>query len=77
MDTQHDEDDLQVAGDLLVGASAISAYLISLGMPDTTDAYYLRRKRWPIGSDGGGRLIASKRRLARHADKITRGPTAA
>jgi hypothetical protein len=71
MDTQHDEDDPQVAGDLLVGASAIRDYLVFLGMPDDTDVYYLRRTgRWPIGSDGGGRLIASKRRLARHTQKI-------
>src|SRR5262245_263127 len=48
-------------GDLLVGADAIRAYLVFLGMPDP-DPYYLRRtKRWPIGntasgSGGGGKL---------------------
>jgi hypothetical protein len=72
--TQHDED--ARPGDLLVGADAIRAFLVQLGMPDDTDVYSLRRKRqetgegWPIGSDGG-RLFASKRRLARHAQKIT------
>jgi hypothetical protein len=72
---QPDRDD-ELAGDLLVGKAAIRDYLKFLGMPDDTDVYWLRRKRqdtgegWPIGSDGG-RLFASKRRLARHAQKIT------
>jgi hypothetical protein len=66
------------AGDLLVGADAIRSFLIYLGMPEGTDPYYLRRTgRWPIGStggsSGGGKLIASKRRLAQHTDKIARG----
>jgi hypothetical protein len=78
MDTdinQSDKDEL--AGDLLVGADAIRAYLVYLGMRPETDPYYLRRAgRWPIGKTGGkdekgGNLIASKRRLARHAQKIT------
>jgi hypothetical protein len=81
MDTnQHDEGGEHPAGDLLVGADAIRDYLIFLGMPADTDIYYLRRAgRWPIGktSGDGGSLVASKRRLARHAEKITRGPTAA
>jgi hypothetical protein len=69
-----------VGGDLLVGADAIRAYLIHLGMPQGVDPYYLRRAgRWPIGKTGGsgGSLIASKRKLARHAELITRGSTAA
>jgi len=35
--------------------------------------------RWPIGKTAGdgGSLIASKRQLIRHAEKITRGSTAA
>jgi hypothetical protein len=64
----------RLAGDLLVGAAAIRAYLVSLGMPGGIDIYYLKRAgRWPIGNTGGdgGKLIASKRRLARHAQKIT------
>jgi hypothetical protein len=78
--TQQDDGDGHLAGDLLVGADAIRDYLIFLGMPADIDIYYLKRTgRWPIGktSGDGGSLIASKRRLARHADKITRGPTAA
>jgi hypothetical protein len=76
MDTnpQHDDGDERLAGDLLVGAEAIKAYLVSLGMPEDTDIYYLKRAgHWPIGKTGGdgGSLIASKRRLARHAQKIT------
>jgi hypothetical protein len=69
----------RLAGDLLVGADAIRDYLVYLGMPEGTDPYYLKRaRRWPIGntgggSGGGGKLIASKRRLTRHAEKITRG----
>jgi hypothetical protein len=85
MDTskQQDDGDERLAGDLLVGADAILNYLIFLGMPadtDVDDVYYLKRTgRWPIGNTAGdgGKLIASKRRLARHAEKITRGPTAA
>jgi len=83
MSTQHDTDDPQVerfAGDLLVGADAIRVFLVHLGMPADTDVYYLKRAgRWPIGSTngggrkGGGKLIASKRRLIRHAEEITRG----
>jgi hypothetical protein len=69
------------AGDLLVGADAIRAFLIELGMPrKTADPYYLKRTgRWPIGNTGGegGKIIASKRRLIRHVDEITRGPSAA
>jgi hypothetical protein len=81
MDTnaQQDEGDARLAGDLLVGADAIREYLIYLGMPDP-DVYYLKRSgNWPIGNTAGHRskLVASKRRLARHAEKITRGPTAA
>jgi hypothetical protein len=78
MDTdlnQHNEND-DLAGDLLVGAGSIEAHLKQLGVPDP-DAYYLRRSgKMPIGKFGA-HLIASKRRLARHAEKITRGPTAA
>ncbi len=76
---QRDEWDERLAGgDLLVGANAIRAFLVYLGMPEGTDPYYLKRAgRWPIGNTGGegGKLIASKRRLTRHAEKITRGPT--
>ena len=77
---QHDEEDARLAaGDLLVGADAIRAFLIELGMPEGTDPYYLKRTgRWPISNTGGegGKIIASKRRLLRHADKLARGPTA-
>ena len=75
---QHDEWDERLAsGDLLVGAAAIRAYLVFLGMPAGVDPYYLKRSgRWPIGNTGGGgKLIASKRRLSRHAEEITRGRT--
>ena len=60
------------AGDLLVSAPAIKDYLVALGMPATTDPYYLKRTGWPIGntSADGGKLIASKRRLARHTQKL-------
>jgi hypothetical protein len=78
--TQHHQADERLAGDLLVGADAILNYLVFLGMPEDTDVYYLRRAgRWPIGKTAGdgGSLIASKRRLAQHAEKITRGPCAA
>ena len=71
---QYDDGDDRLAGDLLVGADAIRAYLVFLGMPDDTadDVYYFKRSGWPIGNTGGDgrKLIASKRRLARHTQKI-------
>ena len=49
---QHlDDGDDRLAGDLLVGADAICAYLIFLGMPEEgngPDPYYLKRSGWPI-----------------------------
>jgi hypothetical protein len=78
MDTdlnQHNENDALV-NDLLVGAQPIEAYLKTLGVPNP-DAYYLRRSgKFPIGKYGAN-LIASKRRLSRHAENITRGAAAA
>lgn len=77
--TEHSEAEMR-AGDLLVGAEAIRAFLAHLGMPADVDVYYLRRaRRWPIGKTAGegGSLIASKRRLTQHAEKITRGTAAA
>ncbi len=80
---QHNDDGNErvAAGDLLVGADAVRDFLKSLGMPEGTDVYYLRRcGRWPIGNTGGsgagGRLIASKKRLLHHLEQITRGPAA-
>ena len=73
-----DESVERLAGDLLVAAPAIEAYLKALGVPKP-NAYYLKRSGWPIGNTGGdgGKLIASKRRLDRHIDKLTRGSAAA
>jgi hypothetical protein len=76
MDTNINQSDNtdELAGDLLVGKDAIKAFLVYLGMPEDVDPYYLKRTgRWPIGKTGGegGSLIASKRRLTRHAQKIT------
>jgi hypothetical protein len=71
---QHDDGGERLAGDLLVGADAIRDFLVHLGIPEP-DVYYLRRAgKWPIGKTSDGRgafLIASKRRLVRHAQKIT------
>jgi hypothetical protein len=84
--TQHEDDEgadtgVGRPGDLLVGRRAIQQFLEHLGMPKNVDVYNLRRAgRWPIGktsSDGGGSLVASRRKLARYAEKITRGNTAA
>lgn len=76
--SQNDQDDA-AAGDLLVGAAAIRAYLVRRGMSKKTDIYHLKRTGWPIGKTGGdgGSLIASKRKLDRHTEKITRGSSAA
>ena len=68
--------------DLLVGAETIKSFLVGLGMPPGVDVYYLRRtRRWPIGSTadgtGGGKLVASRRRLAAHVERLTRGTRSA
>jgi hypothetical protein len=67
------------AGDLLVGAAAIRTYLVGLGWPETLDPYYLKRSGWPIGNTapGGGKLVATKRRLSNHIARIARGSDAA
>jgi hypothetical protein len=71
---QTDGSDLR--GDLLKGAGKICAFLVELGLEGTTEAdiYYLKKSGWPIGKTSGGKggkLIASKRRLTRHAQKIS------
>jgi hypothetical protein len=72
--TQHEENDERIGGgDLLVGADAIRAYLVFLGMHEEVDPYYLKRAGWPIGKSAagkGGLLVASKRRLDRHTQKL-------
>jgi hypothetical protein len=76
VETNQEGDD-RLAGDVLVGADAIKSFLVYLGMPEGIDVYYLKRAgHWPIGkiSGGGGNrssLIASKRRLTRHIQKLT------
>jgi hypothetical protein len=79
------DDQLARLGDLLVGAASIAAYLTELGWAgpepvNPEDVYYLKRAAiLPIGSTasgGGGKLIASKQRLARHADMLACGATA-
>ena len=76
--TQQDDGDAH-AGDLLVGAAAVRDFLIYLGMPKNVCPYYLKRSgHWPIGNTAGtaGTIVASKRRLIRHVEKITRGAVA-
>jgi len=66
--------DDELAGDLLVGRKAIQQYLAYLDMHADADIYYLKQCGWPIGKSGSSRsatLIASKRRLARYAQKLT------
>lgn len=77
MNTPKPEPEDSLAGDLLVGADAVRAFLVHLGMPETVDPYYLKRSgHWPIGNTAGtdGKIIASKRRLIGHIEKLTRGP---
>ena len=72
MNTSEPEHENNLAGDLLVGADAVRAFLVHLGMPETVDPYYLKRSgHWPIGNTAGtdGKIIASKRRLIRHVEK--------
>jgi hypothetical protein len=67
------------AGDVMLGATAIAEHLTAiLGVPiDEADVYYAHRmKKLPIGKYGA-LLIASKRRLARHADELSRGSVVA
>src|SRR5262245_66167334 len=48
------DDERLAGGDLLVGADAIRAFPVYLGMPQGTDPYYLQRAgHWPIGNTGG------------------------
>ena len=74
MDTnQHDEGDERLAGDLLVGAARIAEHIsVLIGEPvDEDDVYYFRRAgKWPIGKYGA-ELIATRKKLNRHAQKIT------
>ena len=75
---QPDDEDERLAGDVLLGAKRIAEHLTSiLGVPvNETDVYYARRmQKLPIGKYGI-LLIASKRRLAKHVEKLTRGPVA-
>jgi hypothetical protein len=63
----------RLADDLLDGGPAIAEFLGC----NTREVYHLHKTgRLPIGRLGR-KLIASKRHLARHANKLTRGPTAA
>jgi hypothetical protein len=63
----------RLADDLLNGAAEIAEFLGT----NTREVYLLAQtKRLPIGRLGR-KLIASKRQLTRHTDKITRGNTAA
>jgi hypothetical protein len=78
---QSDDDNEPVerlADDVLLGAKRIAGHITALGFPvDETDVYYLHRaKKWPFNKYGVF-LIASKRRLTDHAEKLLRGPTAA
>jgi hypothetical protein len=72
MDATQPDNELP-ANDLLVSGDVIKTFLKSLGMPETVDPYYLKRTGWPIGKSGSGqsaKLVASKRRLIRYAQKI-------
>ena len=71
--------EMRAAGDFLVGGDAIRAFLIAARDPARPPSYYFKRAGWPIGYTGGdaGKLIAIKRRLIRHIEKLARGSTAA
>jgi hypothetical protein len=70
---QHDEVSA-LADDVLLGAKSIAEHITALGFPvDEGDVYYLHRaKKWPFNKYGSF-LIASKRLLTRHAEKLLRG----
>jgi hypothetical protein len=69
---QRDDGDEHPAGDLLLGAKQIAEYMTSLGIPtDENDVYYAHRaEKLPIGKYGA-HLLASRRRLIRHVEKLT------
>jgi hypothetical protein len=71
MDNHSHQDGEVPAGDFVVGADNIRAFLVSLGL-EGADPYYLKRRGWPIGNTSGdsGKLIASKRRLTRYVEKL-------
>ena len=73
-----DESVKRLDDDILLGAKRIAEHLTTiLGVPvSETDVYYAHRmKKLPIGKYGI-LLIASKRRFARHVEKLTRGSAA-
>jgi hypothetical protein len=77
--TQQQDDERRIAGDVLIGATRIAEHIsVLVGEPvDEDDVYYFKRvKKWPIGKHGA-ELIASRKKLNKHADRITRGNTAA
>jgi hypothetical protein len=73
-----DGSEAHLVSDVLLGAAKIAAHLTAiLGEPiDSDDVYYAHRmKKWPIGKYGAF-LIASKKRLNNHIEKMTRGSAA-
>jgi hypothetical protein len=79
VDDNTNQPDEGAAGDLLLGATRIAEHISTL-VGETVnegDVYYAHKTgKWPIGKLGAG-LIASKRRLASHGNKIARGSTTA
>jgi hypothetical protein len=74
-----DDSEAHLAGDVLLGAKRIAEHIASiLNVPvDEDDVYYFNRARkLPIGKYGAF-LIASKKRLNNHIEKMTRGSSAA
>jgi hypothetical protein len=71
MDTQKNEADAELIGDLLFGADAIAGFLTALGLPTTEDHVYYARKRrsLPIGRFNK-HLCASKKKLTKAVHAI-------
>jgi hypothetical protein len=74
MDTNrpHDTEVERVAADLLIGGDEHRAFLQLLGF-EKADPYYFKKCGWPIGKSGSGqsaKLVSSKQRLIRYAQKI-------
>jgi len=63
-------DENSLAGDLLRGAKPIGDFI---GEPDQRRVYYIAEKGYlPIGKEGA-LLVASKRALRAHYDRLTQG----
>ena len=73
MDKEAAKQSETLASDLLNGAAEIAQFLGT----NAREVYHLAKTQRLLIGRLGRKLIASKRQLTRHTDKLARGPTAA